>query len=203
MLLGEDGYVQLTDFGLSKKFADKSEATGSFCGTPDYMAPEMLGNLFKKPEEYGMSVDWWSIGVLTYEMMVGKTPFYSKDAHTSWKLIRYKEPAFPREGQADIYMSDECRDFIRKCLDKNPQTRLGSTEDAKELLEHPWLKSICLENLLAKKIEAPFIPTKASQNLTAYFYKGAVQAETKLSSEPENLISIESQQRIEEIFASF
>lgn len=50
VLLGDDGYVQLTDFGLSKQFADKAEATGSFCGTPDYMAPEMLGNLFKQPE---------------------------------------------------------------------------------------------------------------------------------------------------------
>lgn len=56
------------------------------------MAPEMLGSLFKQPEMYGMAIDWWSIGIMTYEMMVGRTPFGSKDSHTSWKLIRYKEP---------------------------------------------------------------------------------------------------------------
>lgn len=100
-------------------------------------------------------------------------------------------------------MSAECRDFIRKCLDKNPQTRIGSSEDAKELLEHPWLRSVDLENLLTRKLDAPFVPTKAASNLTAYFYKGMVQAEAKLSSEPERLIDSESQKRIEEIFASF
>lgn len=87
---------------------------------------------------------------MTYEMMVGKTPFSAQDAQTSWKLIRYKELQMPREGHPDIKMSSECRDFIKKCLDKNPETRLGSTEGAKELLEHPWLKSVDQDKLLAK-----------------------------------------------------
>jgi len=71
ILIDEDGYIKLTDFGLAKKLASTSETTDTICGTPEYMAPEMLG-----PTEHGVAVDWWGVGILAYEMMVGYTPFF-------------------------------------------------------------------------------------------------------------------------------
>lgn len=71
VLIGDDGYLLLADFGLAKRLQNESEVTHTFCGTPDYMAPEMVGPVFNNPETYGMVVDWWAVGVLVYEMIMG------------------------------------------------------------------------------------------------------------------------------------
>ena len=87
ILLEEDGYIKLTDFGLSKRLKNKNEFTSTFCGTPEYMAPEICNKIFSKPSDHGMAVDWWSVGILTYEMIVGCTPFYSSKRSATYRMI--------------------------------------------------------------------------------------------------------------------
>ena len=89
--MGEDGYICLTDFGLAKKL-DEGEATRTFCGTPDYLAPEII-----KEKAYSFPVDWWALGILTYEMTVGFPPFYTgkEDNEKLFKMIRKKNVIFP------------------------------------------------------------------------------------------------------------
>jgi len=125
VLLGEDGYIILTDFGLAKRLRSKKEETSTFCGTPEYMSPEILGKMFGRPQKHGLSIDWWAIGVLTYEMICGRTPFYDKDRKEMYKNICKKAPYFPEKNHPDIKMSPLCRDFLSRCLDKNPETRIG------------------------------------------------------------------------------
>jgi serine/threonine protein kinase len=76
VLMGNDGYLLLADFGLAKRLQNQKDETETFCGTPEYMAPEILGRTIKKSTKHGLAVDWWAVGILTYEMMIGHTPFY-------------------------------------------------------------------------------------------------------------------------------
>ena len=150
----------LADFGLAKRLQNAKDETETFCGTPEYMAPEILGRIVKKSTKHGLAVDWWAVGILTYEMMIGHTPFYQKKHHDIWKLIRTSEPKYPGKNHPEIPMSDDCKDFIARCLDKKPDSRLGSSNDVQEVLNHPWLDKINVTNLLKKRIKAPFIPSK-------------------------------------------
>jgi len=98
ILLAQDGYLSLTDFGLAKILAGGDETTHTFCGTPDYMAPEVITsskNKKKSSTGHTFAVDWWSIGVLTYEMVTGKTPFSSKfGKNNMFKSIMRQEVSF-------------------------------------------------------------------------------------------------------------
>ena len=102
ILMGEDGYICLTDFGLAK-ILEQNEQAYSFCGTPEYLAPEIL-------EERGHSfpVDWWALGILTYEMIVGFPPFYtgSNNNQKMYDLIKSKPVFFPDAKKHGIQMSD-------------------------------------------------------------------------------------------------
>jgi serum/glucocorticoid-regulated kinase 2 len=87
-------------------------------------------------------VDWWCLGILTYEMMVGFTPFVGGDSKTVYSSIRSKPVAFPDPAKHGIIMSHECKDFIRNLLIKDPNKRLGSKGGVNTVLKHPWLSSI-------------------------------------------------------------
>lgn len=120
VLVGEDGYMYLIDFGISKKLASE-EVTRSFCGTPEYLAPEML-----KRAGHSYTLDWWTLGVLTYELMVGFPPFFAGQDQDGQmkkltKMILENEVFFPNEQQHNIAMSDDCKDFIAGCLRKDPK----------------------------------------------------------------------------------
>lgn len=91
-------------------------------------------------------------------MIVGKTPFTAENNKTTWKMVRNEDPSFPSDNHPSIQMSAQCRDFIEKCLDKNPKTRIGSINDSKEVMEHPWFEIINDDYLLEKRYEVPFIP---------------------------------------------
>ena len=114
ILMGEDGYLSLTDFGLAK-ILEQNEQTYSFCGTPEYLAPEVL-----KETGHSFPVDWWCLGILTYEMIVGFPPFYtgSPNSQKMYELIKSKPVFFPDAEKHGIAMSDDCKDFISKCLEK-------------------------------------------------------------------------------------
>ena len=154
ILMGEDGYVMLTDFGLAK-ILEQNEMAQSFCGTPEYLAPEIL-------EEKGHTfpVDWWALGILTYEMIVGFPPFYTGSSNNNkmYELIKTKPVFFPDAKKHGISMSDECKDFITKCLKKDSKDRIGTTKGLEEILSHPWFASIDRNALLNKTITPKFKP---------------------------------------------
>ena len=114
------------DFGISKLIdTDAGEMTYSKCGTVEYMAPEML-KAKKNRHGYDFRVDWWALGTLMYELMIGIPPFYHHNQHKMDKMIRKKKFVYPNLEQMGLTVSDEAKDLIEKLLDKNPDTRIGS-----------------------------------------------------------------------------
>jgi len=153
VLLGEDGYLLVADFGLAK-FVQDGELANSFCGTAEYLAPEMLiGN------GHDYSVDWWALGILIYEMVVGIPPFFHKNKHRMYFLIRESPVNFPDPVRHKITVSADCQDLICKLLDKNRKTRLGAGADGiDEILKHPWFADLDMDALTAKKMQSPYVP---------------------------------------------
>lgn len=148
ILLDEHGYAKLTDFGLAK-FVRNDEKALTFCGTPEYLCPELLlGHGHNRP------ADWWSLGILIYEMIYGNVPFYSSNVQNMYKKI-VKEPVRFKDN---VNVSEEGKDIIRKLLCKSQASRLGSQADSLEVLSHPWFKDLEWTKLLERKIEAPFKP---------------------------------------------
>jgi serine/threonine protein kinase len=152
VLMTLDGYIKLADFGLAK-FLQPNQETKSFCGTAEYLAPEVLDM-----KGHGFAVDWWTLGILMYEMITGRPPFMNANHHRLGVLIRQGVIIFPDAVRHGIPMSDELKDLIEKLLDKDPKTRIGSKNDADEIVNHPWFKGFDWDGLMAKTIVAPFIP---------------------------------------------
>lgn len=201
ILIDKYGYVKVSDFGLAKKLANKGETTDTFCGTPEYMAPEIVQKGFEQESmTHGLAVDWWGVGILVYEMIVGRSPFYDREHLKTWRLIQERDPVFPSRLHPDIKMSYECREFIEKCLDKNPATRLGSKRDASEVLAHPWLQDVNIEGLLKREVSPPFVPRG---NVLTYFSKDILEQDASLTDEPRKLISQECQKRFDSLFGTF
>jgi len=107
---------------------------------------------------HGFAVDWWTLGILIYEMVTGRPPFMHSNHHRLGVLIRQGAIIFPHPVRHGIPMSDELKDLITKLLDKNQKTRLGTNGDADELVNHPWFKDFEWEKLMKKEIVAPFQP---------------------------------------------
>lgn len=148
LLLDDLGYAKLTDFGLSKFLTNDKKAL-TFCGTPEYLSPEVIMG-----KGHNRATDWWSLGILVYEMIFGIPPFYCQKQDDMFKKIVRENFVF----KPGVHVSDNCKDFVIKLLDKNQATRLGSTNDSLEILSHAWFKDIDVSMLLAKKIQAPFVP---------------------------------------------
>lgn len=152
ILLGEDGYVYLTDFGLSR-ILGKDEVATSFWGTAEYLAPEMISST-----GHNWGVDWWALGILIYEMIVGIPPFYHKSRDHMFYLIKEAAIKYPDQKKHGISASTTAQDLINKLLDKDMDTRLGSKHDVKEVLAHPWFKELDFKKILAKEMEPPYKP---------------------------------------------
>ena len=133
-MLDENGYVKLIDFGLAKLIGHEAK---SFCGTKEYMAPEMV-----KEVGHDFAVDWWATGILLYEMVFGTTPFFNKNEFKLFENIKNKMPWFPDKKKYGIEYSDELVNLIGQLLEKDPQKRLGSKNDYQEILGHPWFEDI-------------------------------------------------------------
>jgi len=143
VLVGEDGYLMLADFGLAK-MVQEGEIANSFCGTAEYLAPEMLiGN------GHDQTVDWWALGILIYEMIVGIPPFFHRNKHKMYHFIKESKVNFPDPERHKISVSPEAQDLILKLLDKNKKTRLGAS-GVDEILAHSWFSTLNTEKLLAK-----------------------------------------------------
>uniref|UniRef100_A0A8C0C2X0 Ribosomal protein S6 kinase n=1 Tax=Balaenoptera musculus TaxID=9771 RepID=A0A8C0C2X0_BALMU len=155
ILLDSNGHVVLTDFGLSKEFvADEAERAYSFCGTIEYMAPDIVRG---GDSGHDKAVDWWSLGVLMYELLTGASPFTvdgekNSQAEISRRILK-SEPPYPQE------MSAVAKDLIQRLLMKEPKKRLGcGPRDADEIKEHLFFQKINWDDLAAKKVPAPFKP---------------------------------------------
>ena len=133
ILVDEDGYLKIIDYGLAKTLQESS-VTKTFCGTPEYLAPEMVTQA-----GHDFAVDWWAIGILIYEMLIGVTPFYNRERKLLLLKIRQSRVVFPDKNKYKIDYSDEFVDIVVKLLDKDKTKRLGSGgEDFLEILNHPF-----------------------------------------------------------------
>ena len=159
ILIDEDGYLKLADFGMSKMIKDQERAF-SLCGTPEYFAPEIITR-----EGHNKAADWWSYGILLYEMLYGVSPFYSKDTEKMFDLITKSDLKFPK----NIETSEEAKDLIKKLLIKNQDLRLGSEGGFQTIKNHPFFKGFDFKALEEKKMKAPFIPTlRGSMDVTNF-----------------------------------
>ena len=161
ILMDKDGHIKITDFGLSKILDDMNDKVFTLCGTPQYIAPEVI---YKKG--YDKGVDWWSLGCLLYEFLTGSLPFYiPRGAKISHKT--FEGPIkFPKG------MNKEDKDLISKLLVNNPKNRLGNGEkDAESIKEHPYFKDVDWDKYLNKEIEPPFIPKLKNETDLKYFDK--------------------------------
>jgi len=146
ILMDDKGHICITDLGLSKDIS-QGEAT-SFCGTPEYLAPEIL-----KGGAHGKPVDWWSLGILLYELTVGIPPFYSQNVNEMYHKIQHGALRFPP------FLTEECRELIIGLLNRNPDERLGSaTGDVENIKAHAFFKDIDFEKLMKKELEPPYKP---------------------------------------------
>ena len=140
LLLDREGHVVLTDFGLCKEFITSNDTTQTFCGTPEYLAPEVL-----RKEPYSKAIDWWCYGSVLYEMLYGLPPFYSKDSQEMYRKILNQPLAFKS------WASSPAKDILSQLLQKDPRKRMGnSIDDFQEIKAHHFFREIDWEKLLAR-----------------------------------------------------
>ncbi|KAJ8002019.1 hypothetical protein DPEC_G00175460 [Dallia pectoralis] len=159
LLLDTDGYVKIADFGLCKEGMGYGDRTSTFCGTPEFLAPEVLTDT-----SYTRAVDWWGLGVLIYEMLVGESPFPGDDEEEVFDSIVNDEVRYPR------FLSTEAIAIMRRLLRRNPERRLGSGEkDAEEVKKQPFFRGLDWEALLQRKLPPPFVPSIKSREDVSNF----------------------------------
>ncbi|CAB1316036.1 unnamed protein product [Coregonus sp. 'balchen'] len=159
ILLDEEGHIKLTDFGLSKESIDHDNKAYSFCGTVEYMAPEVV-NL----RGHTLSADWWSYGVLMFEMLTGTLPFQGKDRKETMTMILKAKLGMPQ------FLSQEAQSLLRNLFKRNPGNRLGAGPDrVEEIKRHSFFSTIDWNKLFRREIHPPFKPASGRPDDTVYF----------------------------------
>uniref|UniRef100_A0A665WKU2 protein kinase C n=1 Tax=Echeneis naucrates TaxID=173247 RepID=A0A665WKU2_ECHNA len=167
LLLDTEGFVKIADFGLCKEGMGFGDRTSTFCGTPEFLAPEVLTDT-----SYTRAVDWWGLGVLIYEMLVGESPFPGDDEEEVFDSIVNDEVRYPR------FLSTEAIGIMRRLLRRNPERRLGSGEkDAEDVKKQPFFRTMDWEALLQRKVLPPFVPTIGDKEDVSNF-------DTEFTAEP-------------------
>ncbi|KOS39318.1 hypothetical protein ACN38_g9837 [Penicillium nordicum] len=169
ILLDYTGHIALCDFGLCKLDMKDEDRTNTFCGTPEYLAPELLlGNGYTK------TVDWWTLGVLLYEMLTGLPPFYDENTNEMYRKILQEPLTFP---SSDI-VPPAARDLLSRLLDRDPVRRLGAN-GAAEIKSHHFFANIDWRKLLQRKYEPSFRPNvvdaRDTENFDVEFTREAPQ----------------------------
>ncbi|ETW47985.1 AGC/AKT protein kinase [Plasmodium falciparum MaliPS096_E11] len=176
VLLDELGHIRLTDFGLSKEGITETNLTKSLCGTPEYLAPEII-----EQKGHGKAVDWWSLGIMLYEMLTGELPFNNTNRNVLFESIKYQKLNYPKN------LSPKAVDLLTKLFEKNPKKRLGSGgTDAQEIKKHPFFKNINWNDVLYKKVKPPFKPKLFNQLDLQNFDKQFLNMPLKYSDQHEN-----------------
>ena len=148
ILIGSDGYIKISDLGFTRKYNPNIDTFMTFCGTPEFISPEMIQ---RKP--YNESVDWWSFGILVFNMLTGTSPFYNENVNKMYKMIINDDIDFPS------FVSPVAKQFISKLLEKDPDRRLGSGEFGFETIKnHPFFEGLNWDDLLNKRIAPEWIP---------------------------------------------
>uniref|UniRef100_A0A8C7MP45 non-specific serine/threonine protein kinase n=1 Tax=Oncorhynchus kisutch TaxID=8019 RepID=A0A8C7MP45_ONCKI len=160
ILLDEAGHIKLTDFGLSKESVDVDKKAYSFCGTVEYMAPEVVNR-----RGHTQSADWWSLGVLMFEMLTGTLPFQGKDRNETMNMILKAKLGMPQ------FLSVEAQSLLRMLFKRNPANRLGAGADGvEEIKRHAFFSSIDWNKLYRTELQPPFKPAAGKPDDTCSFY---------------------------------
>ncbi|XP_062980396.1 RAC-gamma serine/threonine-protein kinase isoform X1 [Elgaria multicarinata webbii] len=174
LMLDKDGHIKITDFGLCKEGITDAATMKTFCGTPEYLAPEVL-----EDNDYGRAVDWWGLGVVMYEMMCGRLPFYNQDHEKLFELILMEDIKFPRT------LSSDAKSLLSGLLIKDPNKRLGGgPDDAKEIMRHSFFAGVNWQDVYDKKVVlkshvlVPHFLTRVLQKLLVPPFKPQVTSET-------------------------
>ncbi|XP_062710335.1 serine/threonine-protein kinase N isoform X2 [Aedes albopictus] len=184
LLLDTEGYVKIADFGLCKEGMGFGDRTGTFCGTPEFLAPEVLTET-----SYTRAVDWWGLGVLIFEMLVGESPFPGDDEEEVFDSIVNDEVRYPR------FLSLEAIAIMRRLLRKNPERRLGSSErDAEDVKRQAFFRNIVWDDLLLRKVKPPFVPTIRSAEDVSNFDEEFTSERAALTPPKDPRVLTESEQ---------
>jgi len=150
VLLDKEGHIKIADFGMCKENVYGNNFATTFCGTPDYIAPEIV-----REQDYGAPVDWWAFGVLLYEMLSGVPPFEADNEDDLFECILHDEVLFP------VWLSTEAVQILNQLMTKNPLARLGTRGDD-EIRNHKFFSSMNWKKLEAREIRPSFVPTITS-----------------------------------------
>eukprot|EP00095_Tigriopus_kingsejongensis_P005455 maker-scaffold224_size251237-snap-gene-1.54 protein:Tk05455 transcript:maker-scaffold224_size251237-snap-gene-1.54-mRNA-1 annotation:"hypothetical protein DAPPUDRAFT_309380" len=185
LLLDYAGHIRIADFGMCKLQIYLDKTADTFCGTPDYMAPEIIKGL-----HYTHCVDWWSFGVLLYEMLIGQSPFNGCDEDELFWSICNEQPYFPR------FLSREAKHILQLLLEKDPSKRLGvSGCPAGGVTEQPFFRTIDFAKLERKEIVPPFKPKLRHSLDVSYFDEAFTQEVANLTPVDEDFLASVNQQQ--------
>ncbi|KAL7837181.1 hypothetical protein SRHO_G00268920 [Serrasalmus rhombeus] len=174
VMLDKEGHIKIADFGMCKENMVGENRATTFCGTPDYIAPEILLG-----QRYTFSVDWWSFGVLVYEMLIGQSPFQGDDEDELFESIRMDVPHYPR------WITKESKDLLEKMFEREPTRRLGVVGNIRG---HPFFKTINWSALEKREVAPPFKPKVKAPNDCSNFDREFLSEKPRLSQADKNLI---------------
>lgn len=184
IMLGLDGHIKIADYGLCKESMGYGQVTGTFCGTPEFMAPEIL-----LEQKYGRGVDWWAYGVLIYEMLLGQSPFRGEDEDEIFDAILEDEILYP------INMSRDSVGICQRLLTRDPERRLGSgPQDAGDIKQHAFFRGVNWDDMLAKRVPPPFYPTITDRLDTSNFDEEFTKERVALTPIDVNMTRVEQQE---------
>ncbi|XP_018612239.1 protein kinase C delta type-like [Scleropages formosus] len=174
VMLDRDGHIKIADFGMCKENVFGDNRATTFCGTPDYIAPEILLG-----QKYSFSVDWWSFGVLLYEMLIGQSPFHGDDEDELFESIRMDTPHYPR------WITKESKDLLEKLFERDSTRRLGVVGNIRA---HSFFKTINWSVLERREVEPPFKPKVKAPNDCSNFDREFLNEKPRLSHSDKTFI---------------
>lgn len=158
ILLDAQGHIKVVDFGLAKQGISRESLSFSFCGSPEYMSPEMITG-----SAHGRAVDYYSLGTLLYEMVTGLPPYYSHNRHEMQQNITNKVLELPD------FLSKTCKSLLKGLLQKEPENRIGYAKGIDEIKQHPWCRGSKWSRIFLKNTVPPMLPSIKSSTFTPEF----------------------------------